>query len=115
MRGIQFSHYGEPKQVLQVADRPIPVPGEDEVRVRVLLSPMNPSDLLYVRGRYSGVTPVFPAPVGFEGVGIIDALGPGVDQLAVGQRFICRNSQGGGPAGGGAPGGRPGHHRTAVL
>jgi NADPH2:quinone reductase len=56
---------------------------------------MNPSDLLYVRGRYSGVTPVFPAPAGFEGVGIVDALGPGVDHLTVGQRVICRNSRGG--------------------
>jgi NADPH:quinone reductase len=95
MKGIQFGHYGEPKEVLEVADRPIPEPGKDEVRVRVLLSPMNPSDLLYVRGRYSGVTPVFPAPAGFEGVGIIDALGAEVDHLAVGQRVFCRNSQGG--------------------
>jgi NADPH:quinone reductase-like Zn-dependent oxidoreductase len=95
VKGIQFSHHGEPKEVLNVTDRPIPEPGEGQVRVRVLLSPINPSDLLYVRGRYSGVTPVFPAPAGFEGVGIVDALGPGVDHPAVGQRVICRNSQGG--------------------
>lgn len=95
MKGIQFSHYGEPKEVLKVTDRPIPEPGESQVRIRVLLSPVNPSDLLYVRGRYSGVTPVFPAPAGFEGVGIVDALGPAVNHLTIGQRVICRNSQGG--------------------
>jgi NADPH:quinone reductase-like Zn-dependent oxidoreductase len=95
MKTIQFGHYGEPKEVVKVTDRAIPEPGEYEVRVRVALSPMNPSDLLCVRGRYSGVTPVFPAPAGFEGVGIFDALGSGVHHLAVGQRVICRNSQGG--------------------
>jgi NADPH2:quinone reductase len=63
--------------------------------VRILLSPINPSDLLYVRGHYSGVTPAFPASVGFEGVGVVDALGPGVQNLTVGQRVFARNSQGG--------------------
>ncbi|MDT5195327.1 MAG: hypothetical protein QOH20_2081, partial [Mycobacterium sp.] len=95
MKTIQFAHHGEPKDVLTVTDQPLPEPGEDHVRVRVLLSPINPSDLLYVRGHYSGVTPTFPASVGFEGVGVVDALGPGVQNLTVGQRVFARNSQGG--------------------
>jgi NADPH:quinone reductase len=95
MKAIQFAHHGEPKDVLAVTDKPLPEPGADEVRVRVLLSPINPSDLLYVRGHYSGVTPTFPASVGFEGVGVVDALGPGVQNLTVGQRVFARNSQGG--------------------
>jgi NADPH:quinone reductase len=95
MKAIQFAHYGEPKDVLAVVDKPLPEPGEDQVRVRVVLSPINPSDLLYVRGHYSGVTPTFPASVGFEGVGVVDALGPGVQDLTVGQRVFARNSQGG--------------------
>jgi NADPH:quinone reductase len=95
MKAIQFAHHGEPKDVLEVTDRPLPEPGEDQVRVRVLLSPINPSDLLYVRGHYSGVTPSFPASVGFEGVGVVDALGPGVQNLTAGQRVFARNSQGG--------------------
>ena len=95
MKAIQFAGYGEPKDVLEVTDRPLPEPGENEIRVRVLLSPINPSDLLYVRGHYSGVTPTFPATVGFEGVGVVDALGPGIEQLAIGQRVFARNSQGG--------------------
>jgi len=95
MKAIQFAHHGEPKDVLTVTDKSLPEPGEDQVRVRVLLSPINPSDLLYVRGHYSGVTPTFPAAVGFEGVGVVDALGPGVQNLTVGQRVFARNSQGG--------------------
>jgi NADPH:quinone reductase-like Zn-dependent oxidoreductase len=95
MKAIQFARHGEPKDVLEVTDKPLPEPGENEIRVRVLLSPINPSDLLYVRGHYSGVTPTFPAAVGFEGAGVVDALGPGVDQLAVGQRVFAQNSKGG--------------------
>jgi NADPH:quinone reductase len=95
MKAIQFTHHGEPKDVLTVTDKPLPEPGRHEIRVRILLSPINPSDLLYVRGHYSGVTPAFPASVGFEGVGVVDALGPGVQNLTVGQRVFARNSQGG--------------------
>jgi NADPH:quinone reductase-like Zn-dependent oxidoreductase len=95
MKAIQFDAYGEPAEVLAVADRPVPEPGKGEVRVRILASPINPSDLLYVRGHYSGVEPHYPAPVGFEGVGIVDALGPEADGVAVGQRVAAVNGQGG--------------------
>jgi NADPH2:quinone reductase len=95
MKAIQFDTYGEPAAVLAVADRRLPAPGQGEVRVRILASPINPSDLLYVRGHYSGVEPRFPAPVGFEGVGIVDALGPDVNGALVGQRVAAVNGQGG--------------------
>jgi NADPH:quinone reductase-like Zn-dependent oxidoreductase len=95
MKAIQFDTYGEPGDVLSVAERPVPEPGKGEVRIRILASPVNPSDLLYVRGHYSGVDPHFPAPVGFEGVGIVDALGPEGNGVAVGQRVVALNSQGG--------------------
>ena len=95
MKAVQFDTYGEPAEVLAVVERPVPEPGKGEVRVRVLASPINPSDLLYVRGFYSGVEPHFPAPVGFEGVGIVDALGPEANGVVVGQRVSAANSQGG--------------------
>jgi NADPH:quinone reductase len=95
MKAIQFDAYGEPAEVLAVADRPVPEPAKGEVRVRILSSPVNPSDLLYARGRYSGVEPRFPAPIGFEGVGIVDALGPEANGVAVGQRVVAINNQGG--------------------
>lgn len=95
MKAIRFEQYGEPAQVLAVQQCPLPEPGKGEVRVRMLASPINPSDLLFVRGQYAGVQPHFPAPVGFEGVGIVDALGPEVRRLAPGQRVVVLNSQGG--------------------
>jgi NADPH2:quinone reductase len=95
MKAISFDQYGEPADVLTVTERPVPQPGAGEVRVKILLSPVNPSDLLYIRGHYSGVAPRFPSEVGFEGVALIDALGPDVDGLAIGQRVFAQNYDGG--------------------
>lgn len=95
MQAIRFAHYGEPTQVLSVEERPLPEPGPGEARVRILASPINPSDLLFVRGLYAGVQPRFPAPVGFEGVGRVDALGQQVHGLVPGQRVGVVNGQGG--------------------
>jgi NADPH:quinone reductase len=95
VKAIEFRAYGEPDRVLEVVERSVPEPARGEVRVRISASPINPSDLLYVRGHYSGVEPQFPAPVGFEGVGVIDALGPEADDVAVGQRVAVINGHGG--------------------
>jgi len=96
MKVIQFEHYGEPAKVLTVQQRPLPEPGTAEVRVRILASPVNPSDLLFGRGHYAGVQPSFPSPVGFEGVGIVDVLGPGVQRPVPGQRAAVINAKTGG-------------------
>jgi NADPH:quinone reductase len=95
VKAIRFHQHGEPAEVLTVEESPVPEPGEREVRVRILASPINPSDLLYVRGRHSGVQAQFPAPAGFEGVGIVDVVGPGVQGLVSGQRVSVVNGQGG--------------------
>jgi len=65
MKAIRFPHYGEPADVLTVTELPVPQPGAREVRLKIRFSPINPSDLLYVRGHYSGVTPHFPAGAGY--------------------------------------------------
>src|SRR5260221_427351 len=95
MKAIRFAQYGEPAQVLTVQECPLPERGKGEVRVRMLASPVNPSDLLFVRGHYAGVQPHFPFPVGFEGVGMVDALGPQVQRPVPGQRVVVRNEKGG--------------------
>src|SRR5262249_4379510 len=48
-----------------------------EVLVRMLASPINPSDLMYIAGGY-GIKPRLPATPGFEGVGVVEASGGGV-------------------------------------
>jgi NADPH:quinone reductase-like Zn-dependent oxidoreductase len=96
MKAVQLLGYGEPAKVLAVRDVPLPEPARGEVRVRIAMAPVNPSDLLFVRGVYAGVQPPrFPTSVGFEAAGVVDALGPNVQGLAPGQRVHVRNNQGG--------------------
>jgi NADPH2:quinone reductase len=98
MKAIVFDRFGEPGDVLQVRDVPVPEPGRGQVRVRMIASPVNPSDLLVVRGQY-GRQPALPATPGFEGVGIVERAGPGILRLLrglkPGRRVAVLNGGGG--------------------
>ncbi|GAA4673849.1 zinc-binding dehydrogenase [Streptomyces chumphonensis] len=90
MRALAFARHGDPARVLRQVDIPVPEPGPGDVRVRLTTRPVNPSDLLSVQGRYGrparfaprGSTSTRPkddpalAIAGFEGAGLVDALGP---------------------------------------
>jgi NADPH2:quinone reductase len=85
MRAIVHPTFGEPTDVLEMAERPLPEPAPGAARVRTLLSPIHNHDIATIRGVY-GFKPDLPAAAGTEAVGVIDALGEGVDHLRVGQR-----------------------------
>lgn len=85
MRALIHPVFGEATEVLEVAERPLPEPGPGEVRVRTVLSPIHNHDLWTIRGTY-GYKPELPAASGTEAVGVVDALGEGVDILRIGQR-----------------------------
>src|ERR1700682_6577040 len=87
MKALIFRETGEPKSVLNLAEIPTPPWAPGEALARVLLSPINPSDLHMVRGRY-GYQPELPASPGAEGVGIVEAVGPGVQGPTVGTRVV---------------------------
>lgn len=91
MKAIVCERWGEPEEVLQVREAPEPVPGRGEVRVRMIASPINPSDLLMVRGRY-GRQPPLPATPGFEGVGIVEAGSGLLARRVMGRRVAVLNS-----------------------
>ena len=77
MKAIVFEEVGTPSLVLKLHEQPLPEPKEGEVRVRVMASPVNPSDTMFIQGMY-GIRPQLPSPAGFEGMGVIEAVGEGV-------------------------------------
>lgn len=62
---------------LRVDDIPVPVPVRGQVLVRVVCSPVNPSDVLFCDGRY-GTPPALPVVPGFEGCGVVVDSGGGL-------------------------------------
>jgi NADPH:quinone reductase-like Zn-dependent oxidoreductase len=88
MRAIHLSAYGNPVESLGLADVPEPkAPGANEALVAIEYSPIDPSDLLVARGVYP-LRPELPSVIGNEGVGRVLAVGPGVTNVAVGDRVI---------------------------
>jgi NADPH:quinone reductase-like Zn-dependent oxidoreductase len=98
MKAVVFERFGDPAEVLQVREVPVPEPAAGQVRVRMLASPVNPSDVRVVRGTY-GRLPRLPATPGFEGVGVVDVAGPGllrlVRGLSPGRRVAVLHGAGG--------------------
>ncbi|MFO0975193.1 MAG: zinc-dependent alcohol dehydrogenase family protein [Planctomycetaceae bacterium] len=95
MRAVQFQNPGEPASVLQLQTVERPVPKHGEVLVRMLATPVNPSDLMYIRGHYT-IPAQCPATPGFEGVGIVEASGGGLrGMLFRGKRVVVLNKRGG--------------------
>jgi len=76
MRAVIYAHNGD-ASVLQVVQRPLEEPGEGEVRVRVVVSGVNPTDWKTRSGAF-GRSPAEPTVPNHDGAGIVDAVGPGV-------------------------------------
>ena len=93
MQSIIHRSFGEPVDVLELAEMPQPEPKAGQVRIKTILSPMHNHDVWTVRGSY-GYKPELPAIGGSEAVGIIDALGEGVTGIAVGQRVAVAGVHG---------------------
>ena len=86
MKSVVYSRTGDPS-VLQLVDRPVAEPGPGEVRVRVVVSGVNPTDWKSRLGSGDGAAPPFPEVTpNQDGAGVVDALGEGVDGLEVGDR-----------------------------
>ena len=81
MHAMQFDG---PGVALHPVERPLPEPGPGEVRVAVRACGVCRTDLHVVDGDIHGLLPIIP---GHEIVGVVDAIGPGVEGLAVGQRI----------------------------
>jgi NADPH2:quinone reductase len=86
MKAISYSRTGD-SSVLQLQDRPVPEPGAGEVRIRIVVSGVNPTDWKHRQGAAPGEELEFPEVVPHhDGAGVVDAIGDGVFELSVGDR-----------------------------
>ncbi|MEM5404180.1 MULTISPECIES: zinc-dependent alcohol dehydrogenase family protein [Paraburkholderia] len=83
-RTVRFAQAGGP-EVLQFVDEPVRAPGHGEVRINVKAIGLNRAEAMWRADRY--IEPVrFPAGLGYEAAGIVDAVGEGVVGIAPGDK-----------------------------
>lgn len=82
MKAIRVEKVGGP-EALRIREVPVPEPGEGEARVRVSASGVNFIDVYTRTGAYPVPPPFTP---GMEAAGVVDAVGPGVSDVSVGDR-----------------------------
>jgi len=84
-----LTEYGPP-DVLEWEDVPMPEPHERQIRIKVRVSGVSPTDLKIRRGDLNGVFPLpEPAVLGFETAGTVDAVGSEVSSVAVGDEVAA--------------------------
>src|ERR1700740_43027 len=86
MKAIHLTAYGDPAQNLRMVEVPEPnMPSAGEALVRMEYAPVDYSDLLLANGVYF-LKPQPPSVIGGEGAGIVEAIGPGVTSVKLGDR-----------------------------
>ena len=111
MKSVQIDQLADGFSQVRVVETSVPEPGPGQVRVRMQLSPVNPSDLNYIRGDYlrslerliwnrsqhvlcddparTRPSPTPPYALGGEGLGVVDACGPGVPEAALAGKRVA--------------------------
>lgn len=89
---LGYCRFGEPETVLQSETAPLGALAPGHLRVRMLFSPVNASDLIPITGAYRHRTPL-PAVAGYEGVGIVTDAPASFAHL-LGKRVLPLRGQG---------------------
>ncbi|MFB7165032.1 NADP-dependent oxidoreductase [Streptomyces sp. NPDC056242] len=90
MKAVRFSRFGGP-EVLELVDLPDPHPGPGEVRIAVRAAGVNASDWKKRKGL---MDEGLPQTLGYEAAGVVDELGEGVADVAVGERVFGFSTEG---------------------
>ncbi|MBF6173011.1 NADP-dependent oxidoreductase [Nocardia blacklockiae] len=90
MKAARFSRFGAP-DVLEIVDLPDPHPGPGQVRIAVRAAGINPSDW---KKRQGLMDEELPQTLGYEAAGVVDEIGAGVSDVAVGDRVFGFSAEG---------------------
>lgn len=92
MRAALYERVGAAHEVLELVELPRPEPAPGEVRIRLVTSGVNPSDVKTRAGTRSRLLPFARIVPHSDGAGVIDAVGPGVDAARLGERVWTWNA-----------------------
>ncbi len=81
---VRFHEIGA-AEVLQLEELPLTEPGKGEVRMKVEAIGLNRAEVMFRQGQYLE-TPEPPSRIGYEAAGTVDAVGPGVSDVRIGDR-----------------------------
>ena len=90
MKAIQVKVVGGPEN-MELVDAPTPVPGPKQALVKIAASGVNFIDVYFRTGLYKAD---FPIALGQEGAGTVEAVGPEVTEVAVGDRVAYAMNRG---------------------
>jgi NADPH2:quinone reductase len=93
MKALFYEAFGEASEVVRYGDQPTPEPGHGQVRLSLVASPIHTHDLMTVSGHY-GIRPSLPSIAGTEALGIVEAVGEGVHDVAIGTRVVTASAHG---------------------
>jgi NADPH2:quinone reductase len=93
MKAIRVHEFGGP-EVMRLEEIANPLPGSEQVLVRVSAAGVNPVDA-YIRSGLHAHRPTLPFTPGMDGAGVVEAVGMNVNRLSVGERvYIARSLSG---------------------
>lgn len=92
-RVVVATDFGGP-EVLSVVDQQVPDPEADEVRIAVRAAGVNPIDVKVYSGAYGTDRSQLPRRLGSEAAGVVNAVGAGVEGVAVGEEVIAFRAPG---------------------
>lgn len=87
MRAIVMTEFGGP-EVLRLTEVPEPEPEYGQIRVRLYAAGVNPAEAYIRTGQYAFFKPALPYTPGFDGAGIVDKVGEGVQGCKPGDRVF---------------------------
>lgn len=90
---LSYKDFGDPETQITPVSSYLRELTEDELLVKMILTPINPSDLIPVTGAYRHRT-LLPALVGFEGVGVIEKVGHAKNNKLLGKRVLLIDVEG---------------------
>lgn len=79
---VTFNRTGGP-EVLEIVDMEVPAPAAGEVQIRVQAIGLNRAEIMYRNGQYV-IEPEFPARLGYEAAGVVQAVGENVEAFTTG-------------------------------